>query len=300
MIRILIGSGRSGTTWLLDSIARQNQLRPVFEPLHPCVSSLSRVYQNILLDKDAPEEELKNYILKSSTGSICPTWTRFRTRPDLLLSGLKPGISQVELRNILYRWMQFTKRLANTYYWRSYQEPFVKLIRANLMVAWISKHIDSRVLYVIRNPFDVVASQLEHIDHWTPDPILEKLYQNQLISDRFAHLKYIAANKSECFTKKLALIWGIQNKIGLEQCRSVGTHIVAYEDLVNNNANSWDTVAFSLDVRLPSRGNLKVASQQTWNKPEGDKKRLSKYDQDCIEGVISQIGLEEYCLHRTA
>ena len=32
---IIAGSGRSGTTWILDVIAESNNLRTVFEPLQP-------------------------------------------------------------------------------------------------------------------------------------------------------------------------------------------------------------------------------------------------------------------------
>src|SRR5262245_32752648 len=34
-IRIIAGSGRSGTTWVQDVLADANALRPIFEPLHP-------------------------------------------------------------------------------------------------------------------------------------------------------------------------------------------------------------------------------------------------------------------------
>ena len=32
---IIAGSGRSGTTWVLDAVAEANQLRTKFEPLGP-------------------------------------------------------------------------------------------------------------------------------------------------------------------------------------------------------------------------------------------------------------------------
>jgi len=37
-MKLIAGSGRSGTTWVLDALADANDLRPVFEPLHPMVS----------------------------------------------------------------------------------------------------------------------------------------------------------------------------------------------------------------------------------------------------------------------
>jgi hypothetical protein len=33
--RVVAGYGRSGTTWVQDVLAISNELRPVFEPLHP-------------------------------------------------------------------------------------------------------------------------------------------------------------------------------------------------------------------------------------------------------------------------
>jgi hypothetical protein len=43
-IRIIAGSGRSGTTWVLDALAEANALRPVFEPLHPLAIPQARPF----------------------------------------------------------------------------------------------------------------------------------------------------------------------------------------------------------------------------------------------------------------
>jgi hypothetical protein len=54
---IIAGSGRSGTTWVLDSLADVNRMRTVFEPLNPAgaPAAAPMAYQYIEAAADAPE-----------------------------------------------------------------------------------------------------------------------------------------------------------------------------------------------------------------------------------------------------
>ena len=56
--RIVAGFGRSGTTWVQDSLASANSLRTVFEPLNTKTVPEAGPYANKFLLEDDDEPEL--------------------------------------------------------------------------------------------------------------------------------------------------------------------------------------------------------------------------------------------------
>ena len=87
--RIILGSGRSGTTWILDSLAEANQLRPVFEPLHPSESGTSARYAYELLEAGQREDELLGYFRDLSEGKRHSNWIDYRAPSGLLFPGAR-------------------------------------------------------------------------------------------------------------------------------------------------------------------------------------------------------------------
>ena len=59
---VIAGSGRSGTTWILDVLAEANNLRPVFEPLNPYGVNEARDFGNRYVRENANEPELKCFM----------------------------------------------------------------------------------------------------------------------------------------------------------------------------------------------------------------------------------------------
>ena len=57
---IVAGSGRSGTTWVLDAIAETNNLRTIYEPLNPAGVPEARNYGNLYLSENEEGESKKN------------------------------------------------------------------------------------------------------------------------------------------------------------------------------------------------------------------------------------------------
>ena len=76
---IIAGSGRSGTTWIQDVLAEANQLRTVFEPLHPQGVSRARglAYRYIEADEESPD--LQHYFDDLLAGRCGPTTVSGRT-----------------------------------------------------------------------------------------------------------------------------------------------------------------------------------------------------------------------------
>ena len=71
---IIAGSGRSGTTWVLDAIAGSNRLRTVFEPLHPAGVPEAKAFANKHVRDDADEPDLKLFMDKVFSGKLKGIW----------------------------------------------------------------------------------------------------------------------------------------------------------------------------------------------------------------------------------
>ena len=75
---IIAGSGRSGTTWVLDAIAYANGLRTVFEPLHPQGVRKARGFAYRYVEDTASEPELAAFLTHIFTGQLRCLWTKYR------------------------------------------------------------------------------------------------------------------------------------------------------------------------------------------------------------------------------
>src|SRR4030095_5695339 len=81
---LIAGSGRSGTTWVQDTLATANGLRTVFEPRHPGGSSIARSRANLYLRRDTLDVELQEFFASVFAGTLRSIWTDYRIRPDRL------------------------------------------------------------------------------------------------------------------------------------------------------------------------------------------------------------------------
>ena len=82
---IIAGLGRSGTTWILDSLAEANGLATLFEPLHPNAVPHAKFFSNRYVRDDSYEPELSKFMDKVFSGDLRSVWAKYRVRPDSLL-----------------------------------------------------------------------------------------------------------------------------------------------------------------------------------------------------------------------
>ena len=83
-MRLIAGSGRSGTTWVQDALADANDLRPVFEPLHPWVSDTRREVRAPGLSADEDHPDLRQFMIDVCAGRRDQLWTKYRRQYRLL------------------------------------------------------------------------------------------------------------------------------------------------------------------------------------------------------------------------
>ena len=123
---LIIGSTRSGTTFLMESINQNNDYRLIFEPFNNTYTKEWREYDTReYIDPLQTNEHEKSVINKILTGQISSPWV-----------------------NRYNRKLRSDRRL-------------IKAVRANLLVEFIrAEYPNLPIIYLVRNPYEVVASRI--------------------------------------------------------------------------------------------------------------------------------------------
>jgi hypothetical protein len=256
-VRIIAGSGRSGTSWLLDAVADANALRPVFEPLHPlAVPEADRLaYRYFPPTLDEPFAQA--FLADVFAGNLHNWWTDYRVRPDRLRPSLTLLRSIRTLNEYRHRWHKLLRAR------RRYREALqrrrliVKFIRANLMLDWISARYDARIVLLLRHPGAVVESRLRlGGEDWQPHEQLARyLQQPGLQQDFLASYNHVLRGPLSD-AEAHAAIWCIENQVPLKQSASGRITVVHYEHLASDR-EPWAALLKALELEhLPETAAL--------------------------------------------
>ena len=143
---VLLGSARSGTTWVGEVIDRHHDHRLIFEPLRPGAVPAMAAFDRV------------RYL---APGAAAPAQ---RLAMQLLLTG--------RVRN---SWADHTNHVVLA------RRRLVKEIRANCLAPWLAAGFPQcPIVLVVRHPMDVVASRLalgwsDHLDELTSGALPETL-----------------------------------------------------------------------------------------------------------------------------
>lgn len=191
---VVFGSGRSGTTWLAEIIAAAG-CRLLFEPLHPIRMPEARdfPFPHYLLPGD--ESPWETFLARVVAGDVM---NEFVLRDN-------PGSTR----------------------------PVVKLIRANLMMAWLIDRFDIDPVFMVRNPLAVVGSMkeqewdvsLEYVRH-----SMREVTERDGTYDGFEDI----LERELTPTEVLALFWCDQNYVPKRQGVLSRVSVVRFEDLVRD------------------------------------------------------------------
>jgi len=214
----LAGSGRSGTTWLGQVLAAPRGNALLYEPLHPGLARFSSDLTPRISDPgDRP------YL---RTDSEFPSWQRYI---EHILGGA--GFTR--------RTMLAGRRLSDRprAVWRALtgRRLVVKAIRSNLMVGWLARTFDLRVVLLLRHPCATVASQAMRGWGLRRRMIEVLLQQPELVQD---HLKDDLARIESGSVlgaplTRLAARWAIESRVALAMAaRDRRIFPVAYENLL--------------------------------------------------------------------
>jgi hypothetical protein len=263
---MILGSGRSGTTWVLDCLANANELRPIFEPLHPQESPIAARYAYEVLASGDENEVLKRYFLDLAAGHIRSRWIDYRApqnlyRPTLSRLLSDPGYAKRWLR----RWPGYleSRRVLRDAVRR--KSTLIKCIRGNLMAGWLARTVGFRTALIVRHPCAVVESQyrLQWGALWDPKPVLARYRANDRL-DELTGGRYRPLLSAELtMLQALTLNWVIENQWPVERSGRDGFAVTYYEDLASSREGSWASLCAALGLPgIPDQAQLSKPSQQ--------------------------------------
>ena len=128
---VILGSARSGTSWLSELMALQHRYRMLFEPEHEFNTKSGTLICDRYITKNNASSAIINYLSRVFSNQVDCDW-----------------IAQLSNRK-----------------WKRHLWPFIpkkyiiKFVRCNLAVHYMSQEFKIPILFVIRNPYDVIASQ---------------------------------------------------------------------------------------------------------------------------------------------
>ncbi len=304
-MRLIAGSGRSGTTWVQDALADANDLRPVFEPLHPWVSDFGVKYAHRALSADEDHPDLRQFMIDVCTGRRDRLWTRYRHQYRLLFPPLGKLASREGLATTYRLWAQFLRELPGLRAAGRRSTPLVKDIRVNLMLGWLVQHCDCRTVLVVRHPGAVLESEMR--GHWTARNVLDRFRRDarlhELTDGRYRALLARDLNPVEA----LAARWVIENQWPLERAATDGVTVVYYELLRSAPETEWSRMSRALELDIvpgeavrarPSQQSAKrgSAASQSGARQPGWMQRLTEEQVAGIQGVLNEVDFALYTM----
>ena len=261
-IRFIAGSGRSGTTWIQDALAAANKLRPVFEPLHPYLSDIGRIYAHRAMSADEEHADLKAFLTGVCAGRGPRLWTQYRQQFRWLFPPPAEFWNWKDAGRAERHWAKFLKELPGMTADGFRREPLVKCIRANLMLPWIAGRLDGRIALVVRHPGAVVESEVR--TGWNASFALERFRSDDRLHEITRNRYRRLLDRTLQPVEALTLRWIIENQWVMESAAAHGIAVVHYEHLRSFPGGAWQALCAALDLAaVPDRATLTRPSQQS-------------------------------------
>lgn len=202
---LVMGSGRSGTTWLGDVLGSSvPRTRQIFEPLHPTFSTRVRE----MTGYDQRDPYLRSFYLRPN--SAAPAWELFWWD---VLAGQERSY-WTDINRTTFMPLQY----------------LVKEIRANLMAGFVAAHCQPKIVFVLRHPCAVIHSRLYKVNPPWYASVDDILSQEQLVEDHVAPWVDLIAQERDIIGAH-AVWWAVSNAIALHQLRPYPHVTVSYEAL---------------------------------------------------------------------
>ncbi|REE24464.1 hypothetical protein DFQ09_104235 [Winogradskyella pacifica] len=205
---LVVGSARSGTSWLSEIIALQSRYRMLFEPEHEFRTPKGHLLCDQWLTTQENTESQNNYLKAVFNNRVDCDW-----------------IGQISNRKFKRHLWPFLPKMY-----------VIKMVRGNLFARYVNHKFDMPTIHIIRNPYEVIHSQkrvcfpwLFDLSHFANQPKLVTLIKN--------HFGFDITNYEQLQpTERLTLRWCIENVLPLEVLESPkGKYeVVRHEDLIKN------------------------------------------------------------------
>jgi hypothetical protein len=303
--RLIAGSGRSGTTWLQDSLAAANGLRPVFEPLHPRVSPIGAEYAHRVIRADESHPELVQFLEDVIAGKRERFWTQYRCQRSFIVPGIDDLRSYAAVRALAHRWGKFLFEAPGFARVSFRHEPIIKCIWSNLMLGWLSRRCGFRVVLLVRHPGAVVES--ERRNFWSARATLDRLRRDQGLHELTGGRYQRLLERRLAAIEEFAALWVIENQWILENAGQCGVTVVFYEHLRSLVAAEWQRACDALSLsHLPKPAHLVRPSQQAAPQESGGdggsaalakwQRALTEVEKGQIQDILHDANFAQYSM----
>ena len=287
---IIVGTPRSGSTWLMEILETIPEYTYLFEPINPiyCPEAFNIGFKSrhyIAIDKDWPEAE--EYLKRVFTGQV--------------FGHLDP----YKLKYKVMRRRVFADKL------------IVKFIKFNRMLPWASNRFQLRgKFFIIRHPCAVIASQLKTDIfgyHPTSPPIKGIFPTHKQIIEEASQIDFLDSSllkKIKTYKTKeemLAVVWCLDNLVPLTSPKPHPWTTVIYEKLVKDGKREISRIFKEINEEIPESAlkQLREPSMLTMKSDEKYlentnkqlskwKKYLSKKQISRILSIVEEFGLDFY------
>lgn len=290
-MRLIAGSGRSGTTWVLDALAAANQLRPVFEPLNPYASKIGSQYAHRALAPGDQHPELRKFFEDVCAGHRERLWTQYRRQWRWLFPPPARVKTLAGVSLLRRRWVKFVAEAPALAMMATKRDPIVKCIWSNLMLSWLAKQFDCQIVLIVRHPGAVIESELRN--DWDAKFALERFRTDdrlhELTNGRYSELLGRQLTPVEGLTVR----WLIENQPIIETAPAGGVTIVHYERLRSSADLAWEQIRKLFELqRTPDAAILARPSQQSFERKaavDAHDARQPRWQRELTSEQMSQI-----------
>jgi hypothetical protein len=306
---LIYGSGRSGTTWVQDVLAKANRYGTLFEPLHPDAVRGTQELANLYIEAGTRHAALSRFMNSVLDGTLNSLWAAVRVRPDRLLPparvlATRKGASEMVRGGgrVIKRWIA-----AREYRGRP---RIIKFIRANLMMEWMQAEYGLRSAVVVRHPCAVLASVCQRSDseEWAYPAIktlLSRYLEQAPLAEGRLKDKMPALRSLNSMAEVHAATWCIENAHLVASDGSKEIPLVCYEHLTGCEESVWRKLADTLCLeRVPGEELLRRPSQQAGyarlkNEPEsqgvaGWQSYLTDEQKADVKSVLNLFDVDSY------
>lgn len=255
---VILGSARSGTSWLSEMMALQYRYRILFEPEHEFNTKNGQLICDRNLTKTNASKEINSYLKRVFSNRVDSDW-----------------IAQLSNR----KWKR--------HLWPIIPRKFIiKFVRCNLGLNYITDEFEIPTLFVIRNPYDVIASQSRVKFPWLYDLSWFKSQDDLCHLIKSTYDFDMSQDENLSNFERLCLRWCIENSVPFLNS-SQNFQFIKYEAIKSN---------IQVYLELCEKFNLKPLSNidDVFNQPSSKTHKKS----DIITGTISKRNLspEEYII----
>jgi hypothetical protein len=216
---VILGFGRSGTTWVSDIVSKIYGGLILFEPFHPSVTDRSKQFSYLTITDDENSAILKEYFENLLNKKHRKNWL-LRNHIPTRIEDADP-----EFINLI---------------WKECSIVGFKEIRSNFIIPWLKDNLNAKIIFIIRNPLAVVSSIKNRLNFWefgwqeTFQIFLEKTiyndyYKKHKISSCIDILKRFKSD-----IEKVGFMWAITHAIVLPELKKQNIPIFYYEDFYKN------------------------------------------------------------------